>query len=156
MIVRRKEEAQIEADQEQKDKKELNLLAPVVYLKCEESSTEAERNLQKGELTPQINGGCFRIRSSGIRIPLHNHGENHNFLQVTEGAMQQTTETQREQIRSTASLCFTYVELRFWLNALFIFTLVKLRDEQSSTVNFHKTIGGKRSKNEARSHKLKN
>merc|ERR1711879_260491 len=91
--LKRTYDLNVEKANDTQERRDLNILAPIIYLKCEQSMTEEEKQQRIKESKPQVNGGCFRIRSSGTRVPLHNHGDKHNFLRVTEGSIQQTTFT---------------------------------------------------------------
>ena len=64
---------------------DLDILAPVLYLKCDLTSNDAKTYNQDNEEKVQINGGLFRLRSKGIRIPLHNHSNAHTFTKIVDG-----------------------------------------------------------------------
>ena len=67
------------------DEDDLDILAPVLYLKCDLTSNDAKTYNQDNEEKVQINGGLFRLRSKGIRIPLHNHSNAHTFTKIVDG-----------------------------------------------------------------------
>ena len=67
------------------DEDHFDILAPVLYLKCDLTAADARVYNASNTEKVQINGGLFRLRNKGIRIPLHNHSNSHTFTKIVNG-----------------------------------------------------------------------
>jgi len=67
------------------DEDHFDILAPVLYLKCDLTAADAKVYNASNTEKVQINGGLFRLRNKGIRIPLHNHSNSHTFTKIVDG-----------------------------------------------------------------------